>query len=464
MRLENLRSVKISDLNFYHYFFTAYIGLHVTFSILLGNITAFAPDEKYPYLQIFRDIYSKGYQVSYLTPAFGDESPPTIFLQLLYLPAKVLTSFGSSDLVAIRLMSIAYSTLAMFILVRMAITRNRDTRLFRFSLFCISFTPSVFLWSSVGLREGFIFFEVSLILLFTSKLEMKINFINVLGLFLGVYSLLMTKNYLYVLFAISASLTVLVLFANQKKLALNYLIIFAIILTPILFKPGVISQTLAFSSLQSSIEGTGDVNQNGICDITEYCDTKGGTPDVGGTPALVATGGSTVQLLLKELEYNPKSFAAKLGRIFGITEKLNKILSSNLVVESDKEVLGNKKKLSLQQASLKNPKQILISSVKILSSPLLFVDNGSLFLNIQSLETPIWFFMYGLFGFSFYQLCLRRREVNYVAVFGTFFVLGFVAISALTEINVGTTLRHRSILLIPILVIWVARKKDPVSD
>jgi hypothetical protein len=45
----------------------------------------------------------------------------------------------------------------------------------------------------------------------------------------------------------------------------------------------------------------------------------------------------------------------------------------------------------------------------------------------------------------------------------TIFALEFVAISALTEINVGTALRHRSLLLIPILVIWVARKKKPAS-
>ena len=469
MRLANFRNFKFSNLSFYHYFFTAYIGLHVTFSILLGNITAFAPDEKYPYLNVFGDIYSKGYKVSYLTPAFGDESPPTIFLQLLYMPARLIAFFGSNDLVAIRLMSILYSTLAKFFLARMAITRNRDTRFFRFSLIMISFIPSVFLWSSTGLREGFLYFEISLILFFASELEKKLSFINVFGLFLGSYSLLMTKNYLFVIIAISAFLTSLVFFAVQKKPAVRYLLIFAMILTPILAKPGLISQTITFSSLQSATESTGDLNQNGICEVTEYCEsnggipTSGGIPTTGGIPNLIATGGSTVHLLLQELESNPKSLVARLASTFGITEKLNLISSSALVVESDKKILENKKELSLQQAGLKNPNQVFTSSIKFLSEPLLFVDNGSLFLNIQSLETPIWLFMYGLFGFGLYQIFRRRLKVEYATVMGTFFILGFVAISALTEINVGTALRHRSLLLIPILVIWASSEKKSVS-
>jgi hypothetical protein len=41
----------------------------------------------------------------------------------------------------------------------------------------------------------------------------------------------------------------------------------------------------------------------------------------------------------------------------------------------------------------------------------------------------------------------------------TLFTFEFVGISALAEVNVGTALRHRSLMLIPILVILVARKK-----
>ena len=115
MRLENLRNFKLSDLNFYHYFFAAYVGLHVTFSILLGNITAFAPDEG-SYSGIFRQLYSAGFTSDVV--GFGGAWVP--WLRLLYLPAKLLTYFGFTDLLAIRFLSIAYSTLATYLLIKMA--------------------------------------------------------------------------------------------------------------------------------------------------------------------------------------------------------------------------------------------------------------------------------------------------------------------------------------------------------
>jgi len=170
----------------------------------------------------------------------------------------------------------------------------------------------------------------------------------------------------------------------------------------------------------------------------------------------------TVHALLDQLKGNPNTIVARFARALGITAKLEAISKSAIVVETDKSVVENQKKLSLQQAGLKNPLQVLESSAKFLLVPFIFIDNGSLFLNIQSIETPIWLFIYVLFFVGLYQVIRRRRELDYAVMVATLFALEFVAISALTEINVGTALRHRSLLLIPILVVWAARKKKPV--
>ena len=171
----------------------------------------------------------------------------------------------------------------------------------------------------------------------------------------------------------------------------------------------------------------------------------------------------TVHALLGELERDPNTIVARIANALGITAKLEAISKSAIVVETDKSVVENQKQLSLQQAGLKKPLQVLESSARFLLVPFIFMDNGSLFLNIQSIETPIWLFMYGLFFVGLYQIIRRRRELDYAVMMATLFAFEFVAISALTEINVGTALRHRSLLLIPILVIWVARKKKPAS-
>ena len=171
----------------------------------------------------------------------------------------------------------------------------------------------------------------------------------------------------------------------------------------------------------------------------------------------------TVHALLGELEREPKTLVARIASALGITAKLEAISKAAIVVETDKSVVENQKQLSLQQAGLKKPLQVLESSAKFLLVPFIFMDNGSLFLNIQSIETPIWLFIYGLFFVGLYQIVRRRHEFDYAVVMATLFALEFVAISALTEINVGTALRHRSLLLIPILVIWLARKKTEIK-
>jgi len=63
MQLANLRNFKFSNFSFYQYFFTAFIGLHLIFSVLLGNITAFAPDEE-NYRNIFSNLYKSDFDTS----------------------------------------------------------------------------------------------------------------------------------------------------------------------------------------------------------------------------------------------------------------------------------------------------------------------------------------------------------------------------------------------------------------
>jgi len=171
----------------------------------------------------------------------------------------------------------------------------------------------------------------------------------------------------------------------------------------------------------------------------------------------------TVHALLDQLKSSPNSIVAKIASAIGITAKLEAISKSAILLETDKAVAENRKKLSLQQAGLKKPLQVLKSSAKFLLIPFIFIDNGSLFLNIQSIETPIWLFIYGLFFVGLYQVAHRRREFDYAVMMATLFALEFVAISALTEINVGTALRHRSLLLIPIMVMWASYEKKPAS-
>jgi hypothetical protein len=464
MQLANLRNLKFSNLTFYQYFFTAYIGLHVTFSVLLGNITAFAPDEG-----LYKDIFSKLYSSEFRSSeTIGYQSAWEPWLRLFYLPAKLLTYLGFSDLLAIRFLAIGYSTLATFLLVKMAKNNGRDDRVFKTAIIAISFIPTVFLWSSIGLRESFLFLEISAILFFLSRIKDEIDIRNLLGLAISIFGLSMTKNYIFILFLFAFIPTLIVFSFIKRKRFVTHILILSIVVMPLAFNPQLVPAISSYFKGQvakvDSIE-IGDINNDGRCDSFEPCANGGGNGSSSKEDIervdYVATGGMTVHALLGELGRDPNTMFAKIASALGITAKLEAISKSAIVLETDKSVIENQKKLSLQQAGLTKPLQVLESSAKFLIIPFIFIDNGSLFLNIQSVETPVWLFIYGLFFVGLYQLTRHRHEFDYAVMIATLFALEFVALSALIEVNVGTALRHRSLLLIPILVIWVARKKKP---
>ena len=472
MRLAKLQNFKFSDLNFYHYFFSAYIGLHISFSLLLGNITAFAPDEN-----LYQDIFSRLYSAGFTSEVLGFYGAWEPWLRFIYLPAKLLTYLGISDLLAIRLLAISYSTLATYLLVKMARNNQQDTKVFRAAIIAISFIPTVFLWSSIGLRESFLYLEIVSILFFLSRVRNQVDVRNMAWLGFSIFSLAMTKNYIFILFLFAFVITLTVFSLIKPKNLLTHLLILVFALFPLAVNPTLIPAITSYFSGQlakpeSSIAG--DINNDGSCDKFEFCSGIGnGVTDENGKPLFtdengkplfnVATGGMTVHALLDQLKSNPDTIVAKLAKTFGITSRLAEISKSSILIVTDKQVLENQKKLSLKQAGLKHPDQVVISSLKFLLVPFIFIDNGSLFLNIQSIETPVWLFIYGLFLIALFQMIRNRREIDYAVMTATLFVFEFVGISALAEVNVGTALRHRSLLLIPILVIWVARKKTPAS-
>jgi hypothetical protein len=239
-------------------------------------------------------------------------------------------------------------------------------------------------------------------------------------------------------------------------------LILSIAVVPLAFNPELVPAISSYFKGQVTKVDTieiGDINNDGRCDSFEPCAKGDGNSNSKEDPLeYVATGGMTVHALLGELKRDPNTILARIASSLGITAKLEAITDSAIVVETDKSVVENQEKLSLQQAGIKKPLQVLKSSAMFLLIPFIFVDNGSLFLNIQSIETPVWLFIYGLFFVGLYQVVRRGREFDYAVMIATLFTLEFVAISALTEVNVGTALRHRSLLLLPVLVIWLARK------
>lgn len=118
--------------------------------------------------------------------------------------------------------------------------------------------------------------------------------------------------------------------------------------------------------------------------------------------------------------------------------------------------------MNVTQAHLRDPVSIVVRAGGFLFTPFPFIDNGSLFLDISSLEAPFWWFMYITFGIAVWRR-FKRKEFDELAIFIISFIVLFTVFSALTEVNVGTMIRHRSVLLIPVLFLAIPLTKGPLS-
>ena len=82
----------------------------------------------------------------------------------------------------------------------------------------------------------------------------------------------------------------------------------------------------------------------------------------------------------------------------------------------------------------------------------------SLFRTIASLESPLWWLFYALVVFTLFSYRKRNWLENPVLIYSLVLTFGYVIMSALTEVNFGTSFRHRSILVIPLIFIVLATR------
>jgi hypothetical protein len=156
---------------------------------------ALAPDEA-GYIYTFNNVYTLPIGTSAQSGS-GWITAPTVFLWIAYLPAKILNLLGVPDYLSIRSVSVLITEFSLYLLLDILKTSKFFLRFHRGVVFTIFFIPSIFLWTSVGLRESFIIAELTLFLAGLNFLMKEINKRGLACLFLGSYGLASTKNYLW---------------------------------------------------------------------------------------------------------------------------------------------------------------------------------------------------------------------------------------------------------------------------
>jgi hypothetical protein len=401
---------------------------------VLDKITAFAPDERH-YAKVFRSLYASDFT---LANNSGWSAGSENILRLVYLPAKIFNSMGISDLNSIRLQAVGYSLSAALMLYSMA----SNTRFFglqsRKWITIALLMPSVFLWSTLGLRENLIlfflvgaYFTISKILNSNSKWYLAPLILLLIGLYV-------TKGYLYIIFFFSVSASVVILYFQRIRDRKKFVIILSSFLIPLLLFPTATKTNFDLGKLFTSvvIESTEQTNLAKLSTVISIVDYE--------------STGQTSQELLFQIKNNLTLYS--LVTKFGFYDGLKKASEKVVTKSKEKKSEIRNTKLDFASAKLDDPSSVVIGSLRFLFSPIPFVDSGSYIINLLSYESPVWYIFYLLLLLIVGKLVFRRYETNLTILSVVLFSAFFLVTSALIEVNTGTSIRHRSVLLFLILI------------
>ena len=158
---------------------------------------------------------------------------------------------------------------------------------------------------------------------------------------------------------------------------------------------------------------------------------------------------------------NPNSLFSRALGIIGLDEKIQNIWDEKIeagLISKDNQVGSDTSSLNghiLEPANIREPGSLLWPAIIFLFGPFPFIGDPGIAAGISSLESPLWWAFYALVIFQF----IRFRKTAFMRdpqiIFTLIFLAGEIAFSALVEVNLGTSFRHRSILLVPLVFLYV---------
>ena len=408
-------------------------------ALQLGDCTAFAPDElSYLKILILTD------KPNLVTSDLPWAELPRFARILIFLPALLLHKFGISYLLAFRFQTIFYSAIAVFsfyMVVRsivnhvnsgknLSLETNKNSKIY---LALIVFMPTTIIWSSLGLREPLLYLTSGVIALAFSRLsedgdnKFSLKWLSIL--FIGLEILAVTKLYLFLI--VIFSLLVALLISKSMSSKVKSFIVIPIFLAT-LIQGSALQQIfdVSFSSnLTLSTQPSNFKKLSISIESLRECQDRNQ-----GGPLIKILG----DLLIEKTQTDPNS---------------NKT-QTEVIPATDYELSKNRYQL--------NPVKIPMGLISFLFFPI----GGNVFGMFSIfgiLESIFWIPLYVILVREIRFSRKRQTEYSPLLIFLFLFIIDFAIFSAATEVNFGTAIRHRSILLLPIItstsILYLERKR-----
>ena len=424
----------INLLTFNKKFFFFYFFAHIIVVAILGNSRAFAPDEL-SYINCFTALYESDFNQALFG---GWWTSNTIYLRILYLPIKIFTFLPISDLILLRIYSIILTSIALFLLIRY--TKVTSTYFGKLTLVVFTFTPSIFLWTTLAIKESFILLNLVVFFLGLEKIYKSTGSAGYFMCLLSGYSLFNLKGYLFVILFFSIVLIVIIKSIRLFKIEKSSLLLLFILLVPYAISPAT-SATI----LDSAIVFRGEWSKFRALEDSSQTDSSQTDLDAGMTMNLLSkpvNRGMLLEFVLSSLH-------------------LKKYLSNKEAFYSDLSSKERAAARSLDPVNPTNLKGFIYGLSAFLFYPNVFRSNGSPILDLLGFEIIFWIFLYVVAIYTGWQT--RARLMKFTSISLITYSSCFLLVSEITEINLGTALRHRLVLAV-LLVIFISFQNSQIKN
>lgn len=429
-----------------------FISSHLFIATFLGRFYLFAPDE-IGYLNTLNNLY--GGDLDYPQTVSGWITTPTFFLRLIFLPAKFLNLIGLSDILSLRFCTILFSFFV-FRIIQLELRRARSKSIGEWALLFYFLAPSVLLWTSIGLRESYIYSALIVILMGLQRNQKSYSRAGLIFVFVGSFMILSVKFYLWVCVVLSLCLTLLIIGLFRKnetgiRQARNLVVIF-IILPLLIFKltapnyaVSYVRESFNLNKIQNASARSGE--SISVIKVESFGD------------GIQVSGNSTAISIQKYFSKADGSLLFQFLKVTGLAQKIAVTTDSYVQNQKSSKLNSSIKSINpyaLETPKLSNPLSFIQAILQFTLGPFPIFNDYGFILSVLSWESIIWWSLYLLILYRFILRSRNQVQLSHSEIFSFCFIFIYILISAYVEVNVGTALRHRSVLLIPLLYLLVS--------
>ncbi len=394
----------------------------ILISIGLGACSALAPDERL-YVELFNELYSEKIDSDL---KFAGTANWVYFL--FFLPGFLLANLGIEPIYSVRGSAIFHSQVVFAVSWRYLkhIPRIHKAPVFLIPL-CLSL--SFFSFSSLGLRESFVFLNLILYFASIDLIRKQRSFSG--GLIL-VCSLIIFANLKLYIFALIVLSTLMALIFLKKRegarvISISLLLSFAAIYVTPSSEFNLVQDVAAKGGLKFEFQELKFFE----FDFRSFLNSGTDVRSVTRTEFIKCQKDGSLGILRPIVD----------GLLaWDATNQNGSVLSATDFYSSDK------------------PREVVVighipyNLINFMIGPIPGTSAGMSFLGL--FDSILWFVTYIFFTLIFLGKTRFRIEFDNLVAFSATFFLTFLLFSAAYEVNSGTSFRHRMLLVVPLIIIF----------